>query len=456
MGLIKCPDCGKEISDKSLYCLNCGCPVRQEEVPKKSQSSCPNCGNPMEPGSSVCSECGAKLISVNGAPVNGTPTRVGKISIAPVKRENKANNSKKTGGALAIAAMVCGIIGLCLSFVLIGILPAIAGLIMAIVAFCMETPKKKMAWAGVITSILGVLIAVVIYGNDTNSSSKRETEKVKTPTTEEQEKAIQENEGEQIERESEEQQEVKEELTIEEQIIYEGHDTIIKVIGCEEVRGDLAINIYIENNSSLNLGFNAHSYAVNEIMTRDGIYAMDCDVAAGKKANTSIVIEKSFLEEFGIIDIKTIDVLFWAYDNDKMFKEFETNQIRISTNKEDGVVESVIGKRLYNDNNITIDYMGNTGDSYVYCLTNNTGNYFDFDVSNISINDYTVSEVDYDLYNEQILDRARLLFIINVEDEFKEQNGINIIEKIDFSLEIRPLGDYFNDWSTGEITQQID
>lgn len=29
MALIKCEDCGKEISDKSKQCINCGCPVEQ-------------------------------------------------------------------------------------------------------------------------------------------------------------------------------------------------------------------------------------------------------------------------------------------------------------------------------------------------------------------------------------------------------------------------------------------
>ena len=33
MSLIKCPECGKEISDKSTSCPNCGCPV---SVPKES------------------------------------------------------------------------------------------------------------------------------------------------------------------------------------------------------------------------------------------------------------------------------------------------------------------------------------------------------------------------------------------------------------------------------------
>ena len=27
MALIKCPECGKEISDKAVACINCGCPV---------------------------------------------------------------------------------------------------------------------------------------------------------------------------------------------------------------------------------------------------------------------------------------------------------------------------------------------------------------------------------------------------------------------------------------------
>lgn len=31
MALIKCPECGKEISDKALACPNCGMPLRRED-----------------------------------------------------------------------------------------------------------------------------------------------------------------------------------------------------------------------------------------------------------------------------------------------------------------------------------------------------------------------------------------------------------------------------------------
>lgn len=35
MALIKCPECGKEISDKATACPNCGCPV----IPSKQNES---------------------------------------------------------------------------------------------------------------------------------------------------------------------------------------------------------------------------------------------------------------------------------------------------------------------------------------------------------------------------------------------------------------------------------
>lgn len=35
MALIKCSECGKEISDKAKVCMNCGCPIRKEKKKKK-------------------------------------------------------------------------------------------------------------------------------------------------------------------------------------------------------------------------------------------------------------------------------------------------------------------------------------------------------------------------------------------------------------------------------------
>lgn len=32
MALIQCPECGKEISDKSQQCIHCGCPIEQKNT----------------------------------------------------------------------------------------------------------------------------------------------------------------------------------------------------------------------------------------------------------------------------------------------------------------------------------------------------------------------------------------------------------------------------------------
>ena len=40
MALIKCPECKKEISDKSKTCIHCGCPVENE-----TKYYCEECGH---------------------------------------------------------------------------------------------------------------------------------------------------------------------------------------------------------------------------------------------------------------------------------------------------------------------------------------------------------------------------------------------------------------------------
>lgn len=44
MSLIKCPECGKEISDKANNCVHCGYPINREIKIPKYESDCPVCG----------------------------------------------------------------------------------------------------------------------------------------------------------------------------------------------------------------------------------------------------------------------------------------------------------------------------------------------------------------------------------------------------------------------------
>ena len=78
MALIKCPECGKEISDKSKACVNCGYPIEehmrraesdriaQENERKKKDEElkkykCNICGAQNEKGSDYCDNCGARI-----------------------------------------------------------------------------------------------------------------------------------------------------------------------------------------------------------------------------------------------------------------------------------------------------------------------------------------------------------------------------------------------------------
>lgn len=54
MALIKCTECGHEVSDKASACPNCGCPI-------ENKSLCHDCGQPIPNGVDVCPNCGCPI-----------------------------------------------------------------------------------------------------------------------------------------------------------------------------------------------------------------------------------------------------------------------------------------------------------------------------------------------------------------------------------------------------------
>ncbi len=58
MALIKCPECGREVSDKAQACIHCGCPLN-DEIDMKSMYNkvCPVCGLEREGSELKCRFC---------------------------------------------------------------------------------------------------------------------------------------------------------------------------------------------------------------------------------------------------------------------------------------------------------------------------------------------------------------------------------------------------------------
>lgn len=61
MALIRCSECGKEVSDKANKCPNCGCPISTGNMTHEQTERCPNCGGENSAGSDYCDYCGIRL-----------------------------------------------------------------------------------------------------------------------------------------------------------------------------------------------------------------------------------------------------------------------------------------------------------------------------------------------------------------------------------------------------------
>lgn len=57
MALIKCPECGKEISDRSKMCIHCGYPLEEEAI-EAAYVKCPECGQDVPNDADTCTYCG--------------------------------------------------------------------------------------------------------------------------------------------------------------------------------------------------------------------------------------------------------------------------------------------------------------------------------------------------------------------------------------------------------------
>lgn len=73
MALIKCPECGKEVSSIAKSCPNCGYPISEtqhttEPEPDILTLECPFCGVTVEKDDEYCDECGMRIQSYNKTP----------------------------------------------------------------------------------------------------------------------------------------------------------------------------------------------------------------------------------------------------------------------------------------------------------------------------------------------------------------------------------------------------
>lgn len=127
---------------------------------------CPNCNFENQDNSQFCQNCGAPL-----------PMTV---------PQGQPQQPKNASGGMCTASMVLGIVGLVLTFVVIGIVPAIIGLVLGIIALVGKKPKRGQAIAGVVLSGIAIILFALLMLGTSLPENQTEDEDVATEQVEEQ------------------------------------------------------------------------------------------------------------------------------------------------------------------------------------------------------------------------------------------------------------------------------
>ncbi len=138
------------------------------------------------------------------------------------------------------------------------------------------------------------------------------------------------------------------------------------------------------------------------------------DVAPGKKANSTLELidtweNKDFFK--GLPDGRSRIALTFSCGLTTIqrgFKAFDSGQIHADVTGTTVVSSPVFdsAQNLYNQNGISVDFISSEGNSFTFCITNTTGQYFAYDVTSETYNDFTMSD-SYEIFNQYLLDGCK-------------------------------------------------
>lgn len=242
--------------------------------------------------------------------------------------------------------------------------------------------------------------------------------------------------------------------TITETNIYYGNGVTITADSIEIGSKQTTFTFVLNNSSSEDYSIAAHSYSVNGLMAGENLYGFNSvDVPTGKKAKLSIKIDNSWLTENGISQIKSIEIIFWAYADGH--KQWDTDLVSAHTNLYTGTdTFEPSGTKVYSDSYITV-----WCDGLTFTVYNNTNYNCEFTVDNSSVNGWgyeLTSYWIYDLYSKPIHRYSYAVFDFPIDDDFKEEYSINKVTDVEFDITLKD--DYYTSfmdiwkYTTGKIS----
>ena len=185
------------------------------------------------------------------------------------------------------------------------------------------------------------------------------------------------------------------EATLQEQVIFEQGGIRVTALGLDtDGFFGTGIKVRIENNSAQNITVQTHSCSVNGLMLGP---MFSCDVAAGKKANDTILFMETQLEDAGISTIAETEFVLSIFNSDTWEDILTSDIIALRTSATDYVqAYDDSGYVAYDEGGIRIVIQkANSEDSFwgadVYVFAqNDTAANITIQARDVSINGYMV------------------------------------------------------------------
>lgn len=227
------------------------------------------------------------------------------------------------------------------------------------------------------------------------------------------------------------------EITVAETVLYDAGDIKVTATGYEDGWMGPEVKILVENNSTKNVLVTADAVSVNGyMMPYASLYA---EVAAGKKANESLSIMSSELDQSGIEVMAEIQFYIQISDSETWETMATSELLTLTTSAapyEQPVDDS--GDVLYDSEGIRIICKGLKQDiiwdgTVVFYMENNSGKAISIYAENVSVNGFMQ---DVGLWSDlrpgtKLIDGMSMIDLSDLEIE-----SIDQIENIEFNLRV--------------------
>lgn len=227
------------------------------------------------------------------------------------------------------------------------------------------------------------------------------------------------------------------EVSIEEQVLFEGNDIKITATGLEDGMFGTELKLLLENNSSKTVTVQARKANVNGFMVGT---MMSVDLAAGKKANDALTFETSGLKDCGIEQIATMEFSFHIMDAETWEDIVDTETIIVNTSVASTYTQVVddSGDVLVDTNGVKIIGKGlSTSDSFwgpgvILYIENNSDKDITIQARDVSVNGFMVDSS----MSEDIVVGKKAMSAVQFFSTDLEENSITDITDVELYFHI--------------------